>query len=173
MFHVKHFGRLEMAKSKKFFILIFVFVLCVAGGLYYAYQEANIIFPVDEKEVVAVTIREYNDGLYQKISKTLVESQKTALIAEMNHLQPVWNGERLKYVVQFPEETIQYEIVLRYDQEKSKLRRESVAHIYFADNGNIIADCGGYLYFQAESEDCDAFIAQLKIYAEECLVQAE
>lgn len=160
-------------KKKKIFILIFVFVLCVAGGLYYGYQKANIIFPVDEKKVIAVTVSEYNDGLYRKSLNDLAESQKTTLIAEMNQLQPVWNGERLKHVVQFPEETIRYEIVLHYDQEKSKLRREPAAHIYFADNGNIIADCGGYLYFQTESEDYDAFIAQLKIYAEECLVYAE
>ena len=163
--------------KKKWMIGFAVILLFIVGycGYQKMVEDANIIFPVDSEEVFAVTVREYNDGRYSTQRHTILSDEsREALIAEMNKLNPVWDGKDAEgYITWFHKYNKQYEVILRYKPEESRLRRNIVAHIYFAEGGTIIVDCGGYTRYQDDSAYYAEFLQLLEKYENECFVSAE
>ncbi len=163
-------------KNKKYIVvLMIIFAIVIWLGYQHAVKEANVIFPVDTEDVFAITVREYSDGVYSSRTTTLLsDNSRENLIDQMNALQPVWDGNKIEhYITWFHKYHFLYEVVVRYIPEKSKLRYESAAHIYYADNGVIVVDCGGFTKYQTESDNYDSFLLLLEQYAEECFVSAE
>ena len=163
--------------KKKWMIGFAVILLFIVGycGYQKMVEDANIIFPVDSEEVFAVTVREYNDGQYSTRHHTILSDEsREALIADMNKLNPVWDGKDAEgYITWFHKYNKQYEVILRYKPEDSRLRRNIVAHIYFAEGGTIIVDCGGYTRYQDDSAYYVEFLQLLEKYENECFVSAE
>jgi len=163
--------------KKKWMIGFAVVLLLIVGycGYQKIVEDANIIFPVNSEEVFAVTVREYNDGRYSTQRHTILRDEsREALIAEMNKLNTVWDGKDAEgYITWFHKYNKQYEVILRYKPEDSRLRRNIVAHIYFAEGGTIIVDCGGYTRYQDDSAYYVEFLQLLEKYENECFVSAE
>ena len=160
-------------KNRKFIIgllLISFFSFCCYQ---YLVKEANKIFPINSQEVFAIQVKEYNPGKYSTQLIGSLKNKTTNFIKEMNALQPVWDGNKIQSTTTWLHDyRILYHVTIHYHYELSRLRPESTTHIYYADNGVIIADCGGYRKYQTDSENYDEFLLLLDEYAEECFISA-
>ena len=156
--------------KKKMLIVIFIIVLFLAYQ--FAVKEANVILPVDMEDVYAVTVRENRDGVYSSIRMTILSDEsRDNLINEMNALQPVWDGKRVRHSVTWHYDyPVLYEVIVHYIPEKNLFRGEPVAHIYYADNGVIFAACDWFTMYHTDSVNYDDFLLLLEKYAQECFV---
>jgi hypothetical protein len=156
--------------KKKMLIVIFIIVLFLAYQ--FAVKEANVILPVDMEDVYAVTVRENRDGVYSSIRMTILsDDSRDNLINEINALQPVWDGKRIRNSVTWHYDYhVLYEVIVHYIPEKNIFRGEPVSHIYIADNGVIFAACDWFTMYHTDSENYDDFLLLLEEYAQECFV---
>ena len=153
-----------------FCIVVIALIVCV--GYQYLVKSCNDIFPINPQEVLAIQVAEYDSGQYStKVVGGLSGNKVGESIDEINALQPIGDSTRIEHTTTWLNDYhIIYEVTVRYHPELSRLRRESATHIYFAENGVIIADCGGYTKYQTNSENYDDFLLLLEEYAKECFI---
>ena len=151
-----------------------VIVLTVCVGYQYLVKSCNVIFPINYQEVFVIQVKEYNTGKYSaQLIGALKGGKHSNLIEEMNALQPIGDGNKIEHTTTWLHDYhIRYMVTVHYRSELSRLRRASTAFIYYADNGVIIADYGGYTKYHTNSEDYDEFLLLLEEYAEECFISA-
>ena len=159
-------------KNKKFIIGLLLLSFIAFGCYQYLVIQANVILPVDKEDVFAIIVSKNEDGVYSSKRMTILSDEsRDNFINEINALQPVWDGKRIRNSVTWHYDYhVLYEVIVHYIPEKNIFRGEPVSHIYIADNGVIFVTCDWFTMYQTDSENYDDFLLLLEEYAQECFV---